>query len=202
MRYLSYLEDDYISLERIQYSKGAKEFSAVVSELEGDSFERRRLDEFVGEDILGCSIGKKRGAIVKLDKRKALLHKHIVGIEKSTLSRKIADLDVIVGHVKTGVVNKSNSFDSAIIRMEHESYESAGCSGSVILKKEDTLHGIYVMSMYDLFVDLCRRTGFNLMLYKSVMICSRWNRTAFIVTLSDTRQAGVYFTKMYLDVMR
>lgn len=202
MKYLSYLEDNYISLERIQYSKGAKEFFAVVSDLSGGEPLRGRLDTFVGEDILGCAIGKKRGVIARLDKHKAILHQHIADIKKVSSNRKTADFDVIVGRHQIGIVNKTGSYESAILRMEHESYESTGFKGSVLIKREDNIHGVYVLNMYDLLVDMCRRTKSNLMQYHQILICSRWSKTAFLLTLSDTREAGIFFTKMYMDVTR
>lgn len=82
------------------------------------------------------------------------------------------------------------------------SIEAIGVCGSVATRSGTLGVNPKLLTMYDLFGELCRETGVNLLRYYTVVLLSSIRCSSTEIRLKHTDESELFFTKMYLDVMK
>lgn len=83
-----------------------------------------------------------------------------------------------------------------------EAIEVCGFRGSVASRSGTLGVNPSLLTLYDLFGELCRQTRLNLMRYHKLRLQSAIRGRCTDIVLTHTDESERFFTKMYLDVMR
>lgn len=134
------------------------------------------------------------------------LHQYVqsVGMFSGSSVLDLANSDICVlqtgGRADTsGVVGHSN----LAINTGRDLIHIGGIKGSVVVRQYGFTDGAAAFNLYNLFGELCRECGFNIMAYSTIRLYSRVGKiTVAIIRLRHDAEADRYFMKMYLDVTR
>ena len=79
---------------------------------------------------------------------------------------------------------------------------ASGRCGSVIGKQVDFIDEVALCTLYDIIGMACRELGENLLRYSKIQFYSRTKSYVTTIELDQSHEAKVFYTKMYLDVVR
>lgn len=161
----------------------------------------------VGYEGLGVGVDPHFGAWVAVvhSNRTALFHKYVESAitkpKSAPISFEVSD-NVYYGEFYQDPVGDVEVID---IRMEDCRVSAFGEGGSCVYfsNSDGELLGQYsevYCTLYDLFIHLCRETGFNLMQYNYIQLGSSEQNWCVGIKLSQSLEAQRFYTKMMLDV--
>lgn len=103
--------------------------------------------------------------------------------------------------LSSGVVYNKATGNSKVLCVDTDTdvVKVVGESGSVVLRKVLTVSRPNIMTLYDLFVDLCKSCKMNIMFYETIQLCSIKRGYETLIRLIHNQESERFFLKMYLE---
>lgn len=197
MRFITSMMDD----EGYHNSVIFKESMWLLCELsDGSAVTGEDLKEI---DAMGyCSIpDTELTAVVAYDKKAQRLYDFINSVytvsSRDALDCSNADM------IYNGSCVSAFPNPNLVINTEHSKFHARGKLGSVILVTSGYSRGRYqIYNLYECLVNLCKEYKVNILKYERIQLHDKSSPYLTVIELSQTKEAKVFFTKMWMDVAR
>lgn len=161
------------------------------------------IEELYGVDALGfCKIPETEvTAVVSYDKKSQRLYDYINGLYTVNGTDSLDCTNAAMIYNGGGAI--VDGCKNLVINTGTDTFRLCGKLGSVALVMSGYSTGRYhVYNLYDLLISICKEYRINVLQYERIQLYNKHQPYLTCIILSQTKEAKVFFTKMYMDVAK